>query len=84
MAAVAKLRSGRHAAFQLKPVLPHCDYSTVRFVTEHTTAGTTAGGLVTTFSCKQDLPFSPDDTNIERIIHVLSDFSEARSDGASL
>lgn len=80
MAAIAKLKSSRHVAFQLTPVLPYGDHPTIRLVTQHTTAATTAGGSDTTFSQKQDLAFAPDNTDIEHINCALSDFSKAYSD----
>ena len=80
MAAFAKLRSSWHAALQLKPVLAYGDYTTARLVTQHTTAATTSDNPGITFTRKQDLTFAPDDTDIERIIRVLSDFAEACTD----
>ena len=77
LAAIAKLRSSRHAALQLKPVLPGGDYPTARLVTQHTIAAATADDPDITFTRKQDLTFAPDDTNIERFIRILTDFDEA-------
>ena len=75
MVAIIILRSSRHAALQLKPVLPCSDYPTAQLVTQHTTFATTAVGPDITFTRKQDLNFAPDDTGVERIICVLSDFA---------
>ena len=80
MAAIAKLRSSRHAALQLKVVLSYGDYPIPRLVTQHITAATTSGNPDITFTRKQDLTFAPDDTDIKRVIHVLSDFAEACTD----
>ena len=76
MAAIAKLRSSQHTALQLS----YGDYPTAHLVTQHTTAAITVGNLDTSFTHKQDLTFAPDDTDIERIIHILSDFTKDCTD----
>ena len=62
----------------LKPLLPFKEYTTVRITYTHTVPAVTGPPTVASYDItrKRDVPFCPDSSNKERLLHVIDEYLE--------
>ena len=78
MAAVAKLRASKQPPYSIKTNVLYEDYPTTAvYNVVNVTTGTAPNATTKTVNRKQVLPFSPDSSNIERLVRCFHDFKQA-------
>ena len=78
MAAVAKLCASKQPPYSIKTNALYKDYPTTAvYNAVNVTTGAGATATTKTVNCKQVLPFSPNSSNIKRLVRCFHDFKQA-------